>query len=577
MRFSLLAFLVLGAAPAWAQNLPPPLPAQALSDRWPAAAFFSQSILPAPFSFQYGDRSSPDFLGTWVKQTAQRTLDANRLEQTVTFTDPANILQVRCVVVQYRDFPVVEWTLHLTNIGAIDTRIISHVQAIDTTFPVDPNVNTNQLHYFSGGGASTAYEPFFSPLAIPETFTSDEPVPNQWLPYFNLDGDSQGVCLALGWAGSWKVAFKGDPGTGWRVQGGMKQTHFLLHPQETVSAPLVAVLLWQGGDWLDGQNLWRRWMLAHNLPNQPDGQPQPPRLVGSGRLTETDKSPSALQLMDGYRGHNLKLDAWWLDRQPGEPGFRALADGALARHLEPLVSLLQQDLVSGAEAEDRVGVAEMKGVQAREDDIASARHRKMDGPAYRLVGTQPQFDLFSLRGPLHLPGNTEPPETEQARLATLALWDPDVGGIVRDTDGYAFRSAALWQAVTTFDTRQAGLPYDKLQALFHHWRVISPLFLADYYPLANDSKPGSGWRCWEFNDPKKGLGVLQAFRSAQNSSPTLTVKLRGIDAAATYELTEVDQNKTVRLTGAQLIQTGYTVTPAASDRAPLVEYGKVQP
>jgi alpha-galactosidase len=238
---------------------------------------------------------------------------------------------------------------------------------------------------------------------------------------------------------------------------------------------------------------------------------------------------------------------------------------------------LQQDLVSGTEAANQIGVAEMKGVQARQEDIAAARQNKMDWPANAFVSTQPQFDLLSLRGPLHLPANAEPPETEQARLATLALWDPYVGAIVRNTDAYSFRSAALWQAVTSYDTRQSGMPYGAMQEFFHEWRVVSPFFVGDYYPLVAGSGVGNGWQGWQFNDPRKGLGMLQAFRSTPNVGTTVNVKLRGIDADATYQLTDVDQNKTVSLTGAQLLQDGYTINTTAQERAPLIEYGKVQP
>jgi hypothetical protein len=30
------------------------------------------------------------------------------------------------------------------------------------------------------------------------------------------------------------------------------------------------MLFWQGGDTVRAQNLWRRWMIAHNLPRTAD-------------------------------------------------------------------------------------------------------------------------------------------------------------------------------------------------------------------------------------------------------------------------------------------------------------------
>ena len=50
-------------------------------------------------------------------------------------------------------------------------------------------------------------------------------------------------------------------------------TRFKLHPGEEVRTPLVAVQFWRG-DWLRAQNIWRRWMLAHNVP-RPGGKLPP--------------------------------------------------------------------------------------------------------------------------------------------------------------------------------------------------------------------------------------------------------------------------------------------------------------
>ena len=115
-------------------------------------------------------------------------------------------MQVRCVGVQYKEYPVIEWTLFFKNTGTADTKIISDVKAIDTTFPVDPNVNTDVLHYFNGGQAEPSdYQPFASPLTQAQNFTPNGRGSDRWLPYFNFDGKSQGVILAMGWPGQWQL------------------------------------------------------------------------------------------------------------------------------------------------------------------------------------------------------------------------------------------------------------------------------------------------------------------------------------------------------------------------------------
>ena len=49
-----------------------------------------------------------------------------------------------------------------------------------------------------------------------------------------------------------------------------------------------------------------------------------------------------------------------------------------------------------------------------------------------------------------------------------------------------------------------------------------------------------------------------------------------IDAAATYELTNVDTGKADRFTGAQLIQDGFKISSPDQPGGPLIQYAKVQ-
>ena len=85
------------------------------------------------------------------------------------------------------------------------------------------------------------------------------------MPYFNIQWPGQGVIVVLGWPGQWAAEFARDEATGLRVRGGQELTRFKLHPGEEVRTPLAVVQFWQG-DWIRSQNIWRRWMLAHNLP-----------------------------------------------------------------------------------------------------------------------------------------------------------------------------------------------------------------------------------------------------------------------------------------------------------------------
>ena len=85
------------------------------------------------------------------------------------------------------------------------------------------------------------------------------------LPYFNAECNGEGTIIAIGWMGQWTAQFTRDSANGLDIRVGQELTHFTLMPGEEVRTPLIAMLFWEG-DWIRSQNLWRRWMIRHNLP-----------------------------------------------------------------------------------------------------------------------------------------------------------------------------------------------------------------------------------------------------------------------------------------------------------------------
>ena len=61
-----------------------------------------------PFSFTYDGQPSAKLLGEWPVKVASDRLDAQRIRRTLTWTEPKTGLEVRCVAVDYADYPAVE-------------------------------------------------------------------------------------------------------------------------------------------------------------------------------------------------------------------------------------------------------------------------------------------------------------------------------------------------------------------------------------------------------------------------------------------------------------------------------------
>jgi alpha-galactosidase len=274
-----------------------------------------------PFSFEYDGNPNAKLLETWSRTATTRQLDATRKEYTVNWLDRRTGLEIRYVVVEYADFPVVEWTVYFKNKGSADTPILANIQALDIALqhPVKEDLS---LHYIDGDGIASAYAPRLASLGPGATlqFSPGGGRPTSGaFPYYNLEWSGQGTIIAVGWSGQWASSFVRDEAGTLRIRAGQELTHLKLHPGEEIRSPMIVQLFWKGGDWIEAQNLWRRWMRAHNTP-RPGGKDVAPILAagtaglgGPNYSIELDNQSDQNLLIRKYADERLKLNYWWMD------------------------------------------------------------------------------------------------------------------------------------------------------------------------------------------------------------------------------------------------------------------------
>ena len=271
-----------------------------------------------PFSFTYDGRPSAELLKTWDLKREKTNLDDQRTQHTLTYTDPKTGLVLRCIGVEYHDFPTVEWTLYLKNTGTVDTPILADIQALDERFERSAQGEFILNHHVGSPCTQYDYQPLQTVMAPRQeqriSGAGGRPT-NSDLPYFNLEWPGEGVIVVVGWPGQWAATFARDGDIGLRVRAGQELTHLKLLPGEEVRTPLIVLQFWQG-DRLHAQNIWRRWMLAHNLP-RPGGKLPGPELAAcsSHQFGEMINANTDSQkfFIDRYLEKGLKLDYWWMD------------------------------------------------------------------------------------------------------------------------------------------------------------------------------------------------------------------------------------------------------------------------
>jgi alpha-galactosidase len=286
------------------------LPFGTLAEAYPADAA-------PPFSFELDKRPASDLLANWTVRRSSSPIDAERTRHILSYSDAASGLRVECSAVSYARFPVAEWTLRFVNEGSRPTPLIENVRALDVRLLGVPG-DDFLLHHMRGSFNS---ELDFQPLATPLRSNATQRFApaggrgsDETMPYFNLEWGGRGAIVAVGWPGQWEIGFTRDRGHGVRIAAGQENVHFRLMPGEEVRSPLVVLQLWTG-DWIDGQNVWRRWMLAHNLPRVSGKLPEPQVAASSARQTaEMQEADEANQIEFLRRTRKaVPIDRWWMD------------------------------------------------------------------------------------------------------------------------------------------------------------------------------------------------------------------------------------------------------------------------
>jgi len=325
-RFALL--LALGVA----------LPALAQTTTAPATSTVESTIAAlatpdhAPFAFTYGGKDAAALLPGWTKSEAEATTTAGIAVHQVTYRDPATKLKLVVEIRKFTDFPAIDWVLYFTNEGASDTPILENILPLHTSVDCD----SPDAHLFTTAGSAQSREDF----AL-QDFPLEPGAPMEWgaesgrssdslysvgghgaFPFYQLQTGDHGLFVAIGWTGSWLAhANRATDGKSIALDAGMVKTHLLLHPGETIRTPRI-LLMDSKGDFDQSHNAWRRLILAHYSPRDPQGNVvQVPACWDTwGTETEAVKVGTAKKL------HELGIaaDVYWMDAgwypPIGDPG-----------------------------------------------------------------------------------------------------------------------------------------------------------------------------------------------------------------------------------------------------------------
>lgn len=276
------------------------------------AALIKGTALP-PLSFRFGEETQAEILPR-CRPTHRTTPHEAGTQHELTYADETTGLVCRLEILEYREFPALEWVAHFENRAKAASPSLDEVAALDLIWC---SPGKTFLHR-SPGAAET---PRDFQLQCEPLQTIREPRASltmgagregrssvDWLPFFNLQTGDDGLIAAIGWTGQWYARID-RTGDATRLQAGMEGLCLSLGPGESIRTPRILILYWRGRP-LDGQNLFRRLLLRHQIP-WVDGQPvQVPSCYGAWGGSPTSVHLRQLELIEKKA---LPYDVYWID------------------------------------------------------------------------------------------------------------------------------------------------------------------------------------------------------------------------------------------------------------------------
>ena len=116
---------------------------------------------------------------------------------------------------------------------------------------------------------------------------------------------------------------------------------------------------------------------------------------------------------------------------------------------------------------------------------------------------------------------------------------------------------------------------EALRAHLDRYLPVRALFAGDYYPLTPWTIDQKQWLAFQFNDPQKRAGIVQAFCGDTAGREAFAVRLCGLEQDATYEVRNWDQPDSLRLTGRELMGTGLSFRATRPNDAVVFTYAVV--
>jgi len=174
------------------------------------------------------------------------------------------------------------------------------------------------------------------------------------------------------------------------------------------------------------------------------------------------------------------------------------------------------------------------------------------------------------------------PEGSQCHNLSFSKWIPFSGsGSGRYYDTYRYRSsyAPAYSNNYAFSERETfGDDPEKMKWLakmLDEYKKVRPYMSEDFYPLTEVSDRCDIWCASQFDRPDKNDGMIMLFRRENSPYEKAVFEIWGIDSTSDYIFTDCDDEKETLISGASLVENGFSVVIAEKYSSKIYFYRKV--
>ncbi len=167
------------------------------------------------------------------------------------------------------------------------------------------------------------------------------------------------------------------------------------------------------------------------------------------------------------------------------------------------------------------------------------------------------------------------PDGYQNHTYGLNFYLPLHGTGLFNSSEYDLRSSMSSTMVLLWDIHSSTSSISQMQKCIRDFKRLRPYYYGDYYPLSGTENllRDDKWLAYQLNRRGHEDGIIMAFRRENCNEESMEVKLRGIEAAEEYLLTDEDSQIKITVSGEELIK-GFTLTLKDKPGSLLIWYHK---